>query len=102
MDEATSAPIITELLNGYASTTLPADVANSHAVNHEYLVDALKTDGCLPRNVAANVLCHVSVSKVVPRVGICQRIGGTPADRRNVRNVALVWSVTWHGAFLRV
>ena len=63
MDEPTAAPIITELLNWYASTMLPTDVANCYAVNHEYLVDELKTDEALPQNIAGNVLCHVSVSK---------------------------------------
>jgi len=62
-DEATAAKVITELLNWYATTELPTDTANQYAVNHEYLVDELKTDEALPQNVAGNVLCHISVSK---------------------------------------
>jgi Putative redox-active protein (C_GCAxxG_C_C) len=62
-DEETAAQVITELLNWYATTELPTETANQYAVNHEYLVDELKTDEALPQNVAGNVLCHISVSK---------------------------------------
>jgi hypothetical protein len=62
-DEATASKVITELMNWYAATPLPTDVANQYAVNHEYLVAQLKTDAALPQNAAGDVLCHVSVSK---------------------------------------
>jgi hypothetical protein len=62
-DEGTASKVVTELLNWYAATALPTDTSNQYAVNHEFLVEQLKTDEALDQNAAGDVLCHVSVTE---------------------------------------
>ncbi|HEY76992.1 MAG TPA: C_GCAxxG_C_C family protein [Thermoflexia bacterium] len=55
--------LVTELLTWYTQTPLPTEISNQYAVNHEFLVDELKTDEPLPQSVSGSTLCHVSVTK---------------------------------------
>jgi hypothetical protein len=55
-------PVITELLNWYATEQLPSDISNQYAANHEYLVEEMKTDAELARSISGDVLCHTSVT----------------------------------------
>ena len=87
----TANAIISELMAWYAATTLPTDISNQYAVNHEFYVETLKTDAVLPQNVAGGNLCHMSVtnwcntsgfgSGTVERAERCARLTGDIAAR---------------------
>jgi len=54
---------VAELLTWYTQTPFPTEISNQYAVNHEFLVDELKTDESLVQSVSGSTLCHVSVTK---------------------------------------
>ncbi len=51
------------LYRWYESTSLPTDISNRYASNHEFFVPKYKSDKVLPQNVSHSILCHVSVGK---------------------------------------